>query len=122
MSPFEKLDYIQKNFSSKSRIKITLSKERLDTDDISYQRPSVPIHSDFGFRKHPKSKQAPSTPKPVFQEAVLQATSTNLYAPTPLSQQPTKVAPKSKKPSKYGAAAVLSEFFQITPTSDVKEN
>ena len=43
----------------KTKVVITLSRDRLDIDDVSYQRPSVPVQSDF---KQPPAKQPRQTP------------------------------------------------------------
>jgi len=52
MSPLEKLDFLMRqNINLKTKITITLSRERLNANDVSYQRPSVPINSDFGLLK-----------------------------------------------------------------------
>lgn len=60
MTPKEKFDYLMsidhdEGESLQPQIEITLSKDRLDTEDISYQRPSVPIR-DVGFQKSLKQR------------------------------------------------------------------
>lgn len=55
MTPLEKFDYLMSMNGDEGedldpQIEIMLSKDRLDTDDISYQRPSVPIR-DVRFLK-----------------------------------------------------------------------
>ena len=55
MTPIEKFNHLMSVHGEEcddlaSQIEITLSKDRLDTDDVSYQRPSVPIR-DVRFYK-----------------------------------------------------------------------
>ena len=55
MTPKEKFEYLMRTDGEEGegltpQIEITLSKDRLDTDDVSYQRPSVPIR-DVKFLK-----------------------------------------------------------------------
>ena len=86
MTPFEKLDFLMSQQKSiKTRMVITLSRDRLNCNDVSYQRPSVPINSDFKLFKKERKPAAP-----------IKAPPQGLFDITNLEEQQPK--PKCTKP------------------------
>lgn len=61
------------------RIVITLSRERLDTEDASYQRPSVPINGDLRPTKPQKPERA--------QDGLFDLTNTNEHTKSKRTRQ-----------------------------------